>query len=77
MRGGVGYYSYCWHYSLRLGDVDGALERLAAHGGDEGGDGPREEAGVGEAQAAVHGVGRQLERLLPHLWLLWLFCAGG
>lgn len=35
-------------------------------------DGPREEAGVRKAQAAVHGVGGELQRLLPHVQLLAL-----
>mmetsp|Transcript_103193 Transcript_103193/g.300958 ORF Transcript_103193/g.300958 Transcript_103193/m.300958 type:complete len:376 (-) Transcript_103193:2034-3161(-) len=52
---------------LLLHHGDGALQSFTALGGDEGGERLRVEAAVLEAQAAVHGVGGELQRLLPDL----------
>ena len=52
-----------------LDQVDGGLEDVAPLRGHELGQGAREEAGRREAEAAVHAVRGQLERLLPDVQL--------
>ena len=54
----------------RLDEVDGGLEDVAPLRCHQLGQRPREEPRGGEAEAAVHGVGRQLQRLLPDVQLL-------
>mmetsp|Transcript_29228 Transcript_29228/g.84643 ORF Transcript_29228/g.84643 Transcript_29228/m.84643 type:complete len:631 (+) Transcript_29228:1019-2911(+) len=52
---------------LLLHDGNGSLQRVSAPGGDEGREGLRVEPAVLEAQAAVHGVRRQLQGHLSDL----------
>mmetsp|Transcript_39120 Transcript_39120/g.91113 ORF Transcript_39120/g.91113 Transcript_39120/m.91113 type:complete len:538 (+) Transcript_39120:844-2457(+) len=54
-----------------LRHLDGALQYFPSHGRDQGGDGLGVEAGMGESQASVHGVGGEFERLLPHVELVF------
>src|SRR5690606_22973924 len=55
--------------ALLLGDGDGLLENVAAEARDHHGERLGVEARVRKAEAAVHAVGGELERLLPNVQL--------